>query len=129
MAVNFTPLQLTLGIVHCDLRLVCSCLAMETNFMKLLTNSYCADLASRGSLELSECYNRGQTIYKETVQRSTSVGGIHDAKHFEHLDHVSEACKMWVFSPPKPLSPFTTLCQGSWKTDSQGRAICNILTK
>ena len=25
---------------------------METHFMKLLTNSYCADVASRGSLEL-----------------------------------------------------------------------------
>jgi hypothetical protein len=57
-------LQLTLGIAHGDLRLVCGCSAMETHFMKLPTNSYCADVASRGSLELgSECYNLGQTIF------------------------------------------------------------------
>ena len=52
-----------LGIAHGDLRLVCSCSAMETHFMKLPTNSSCADVASRGSLELnSECCNQGQTI-------------------------------------------------------------------
>ena len=39
-------------------------LAMENNFMKVTMNSSCADVASRGSLELgSECYNRGQTIF------------------------------------------------------------------
>ena len=64
MEVSFTPLQPTLGIVHGDLTLVCGCLAMETHFMKLPTNSYCADVASRGSLELgSECCNRGQIIF------------------------------------------------------------------
>ena len=52
MAVSFTPLQLTLGIAHGDLRLVCVCSAMESHSMKLLTNSYCADIASIGSLEL-----------------------------------------------------------------------------
>ena len=63
MAASFTSLQLTLGILHGDLRLVCSCSAMETHFIKLLTNNYCTDVASRGSLELgSECCNRGQTI-------------------------------------------------------------------
>jgi hypothetical protein len=42
-----------------DLRLVCGYSAMETHFMKLLTNSSCA----RGSLELGgECCNWGQTI-------------------------------------------------------------------
>ena len=47
---------------HGDLRLVSGCSAMETHFMKLPTNSYCADVASRSSLELgSECCNRGQT--------------------------------------------------------------------
>ena len=53
-----------LGIAHGDLRLVCGCLAMETPFMKLLTNSYCADVASRGSLELgSESFKLGQRFY------------------------------------------------------------------
>ena len=61
---SFTPLQPTLGIVHGDLRLVCSCSATETHFMKLLTNSFCADVASRGSFEHgSECCNWGQTIF------------------------------------------------------------------
>ena len=45
MAVSVTPLQPTLGNVHVDLRLVCSCSATETHFMKLPTNSYCADVA------------------------------------------------------------------------------------
>ena len=64
MAESFTSLQLTLGIAHGDLRLVYICLAMETHFMKLLSNSSCADIASRGSLELcSECCNRGQMIF------------------------------------------------------------------
>jgi hypothetical protein len=52
MAVSFTPLQQTLGKADGDLWLVCGCTAKETQFMKLLTNSYCADFASRGSLEL-----------------------------------------------------------------------------
>ena len=52
------------GIAHGDVRLVCGCSAMETHFMKLPTNSSCADVASRGSLELgSQCCNRGQTIF------------------------------------------------------------------
>jgi hypothetical protein len=55
------PLQSTLGIVHGDLRLVCGCTPMETHFMKLLTNSYCA---SRSNLELgSGCCNRWQMIF------------------------------------------------------------------
>jgi hypothetical protein len=64
MAASFTPLRPTLGLAHGDLRLVCDCSAMETHFMNLLTNSYCADVASRGSLELgSECCSRGQMIF------------------------------------------------------------------
>ena len=63
MAVSFTPLQLTLDIAHCNLRLVCGYSVMETHFTKLPTASYCVDVASRGSLELgSECCNQGQTI-------------------------------------------------------------------
>jgi hypothetical protein len=54
MAANFTPLQPNLAIVQGDLRLVCGCSAMETHFMKLPTNSYCAGVASRGSLELTD---------------------------------------------------------------------------
>jgi hypothetical protein len=46
---SFTPLQATLGIAHGDLWLVCGKSAMETHFMKLPMNSYCAGLASRGS--------------------------------------------------------------------------------
>ena len=64
MAASFTPLQPTLGIAHGDLRLVCGSSAMETHFMKLQTNGSCADVASRGSVELgSECCTRGQTIF------------------------------------------------------------------
>ena len=67
MATSFTPLQPTLGMViigHGELRLVCGCSAMETHFMKLLTNNYCADVASKGRLELgSECCNQGQMIF------------------------------------------------------------------
>jgi hypothetical protein len=58
MAVNFTPLQPTLGIAHGDLRLVCGCSVMEIYFMKVLKKNYYADIASRGSFELSsECCN------------------------------------------------------------------------
>ena len=52
-----------LGIAHGDLKLGCGCSAMETHFIKLSTNSYCAYVASRGSLEIgSECCNGGQTV-------------------------------------------------------------------
>ena len=51
MEASFTPLQLMLGIARGDLRLMCGCSAMETHFMKFPKNSYCADIASRGSLE------------------------------------------------------------------------------
>ena len=55
---SVTPLQPTIGIAHDDLQLVCSSSAMETHFKKLPTSSSCADVASRGSLELgSECCN------------------------------------------------------------------------
>uniref|UniRef100_A0A8C7FEC0 Uncharacterized protein n=1 Tax=Oncorhynchus kisutch TaxID=8019 RepID=A0A8C7FEC0_ONCKI len=64
MVASFTPLQPTLGIAHGDLRFVCGCSAMETHYMKLLMNSSCVDVASRGSLERgSECCNRGQMIF------------------------------------------------------------------
>jgi hypothetical protein len=56
MVASFTPLKPTVGLVR-------GFLAMETHFMKLPMNSYCAEVASRGSLELgSECCNRGQMI-------------------------------------------------------------------
>uniref|UniRef100_A0A0E9RN46 Uncharacterized protein n=1 Tax=Anguilla anguilla TaxID=7936 RepID=A0A0E9RN46_ANGAN len=74
MAVCFTPLQLTLGIPHSDLRLVCRCSAMETHFMKHPTNSSCSDIASRGSLELgSECCNRRQMIFTCYVLQHSAV--------------------------------------------------------
>ena len=58
MTGSFTSLLLTFGIAHGDLRLVCSWSAMETHFMTLQTNSYCADVTSRSRLELgSECCN------------------------------------------------------------------------
>ena len=64
MAARFTPFQPMLGISHGDVRLVCGCSAMETHFIKLPMNSYCADIAPRDSLELdSECFNRGQIIF------------------------------------------------------------------
>jgi hypothetical protein len=51
MAARFTPLQPTLGISHGDLKLVCGCSALETHFMKLPSNCYCVDVASRCSLD------------------------------------------------------------------------------
>ena len=51
MSTSFTQLQPTLGIAHGDLRFVCGCLTRETHFMKITTNSSCADVASRGSLQ------------------------------------------------------------------------------
>ena len=51
MVVSFTPLQPTLGIAHGDLKLVWGCSAKETHFIMFLINSYCADVASRGSLD------------------------------------------------------------------------------
>jgi hypothetical protein len=44
MAASFTPLQPTLGIAHGDLRFVCGCSAIETHFLKLSSNSSCADV-------------------------------------------------------------------------------------
>jgi hypothetical protein len=71
MAARFTPLQPMLGIAHGDLRLVCGCSAMETHFMKLPTNSCCAEVASRGSLELcSECCNWGLIFTCYVLQHS-----------------------------------------------------------
>ena len=82
MAARFKPLQPTLGIAHDDLRLVCGCSAMEAHFNKLPINNYCADVASRGSLEFrSECCNRGQTSSARvqcfsTWSRSMSLCGL-----------------------------------------------------
>ena len=74
MLARFTPLQPTLVIVHGDLRRVCSCSAMNTHFMKLPKNSYCADVASRGRLELgSECWNRGQMILMHYMLQHSAV--------------------------------------------------------
>lgn len=44
---RFTPLRPTLGIAHCDLRIVCSCLSMETYSMKPPQHSSIADVTSR----------------------------------------------------------------------------------
>ncbi|XP_064180584.1 proteasome subunit beta type-3 isoform X1 [Anguilla rostrata] len=52
----YRPLQPMLGIAHGGLRFVYGCSTMETHFMALLTNSSCADVIFRGSLEFSsEC--------------------------------------------------------------------------
>jgi hypothetical protein len=61
-----------------DLRLVYGCSAMETHFIKLPTNSSCADVASRDSLELdSECCNRGQMIFTcYALHYSVSLCGL-----------------------------------------------------
>jgi hypothetical protein len=45
-----SSLQRKRVIANGDIRLVCGCSVMETHFMKLPTNSYCANIASRGSL-------------------------------------------------------------------------------
>ena len=58
MGGSFTQLKPTFGTAHGDVRLGCGCSSMETQFMKLPTKSYCADVTPRGSLELgSECCN------------------------------------------------------------------------
>jgi hypothetical protein len=50
---SFTPLQPTLSIAHGDLSLVCGCSA---HLLQHPMNSYCANNASRGSLDPgSEC--------------------------------------------------------------------------
>jgi hypothetical protein len=63
MAASFTPLQPMLDIAHGDLRLVCGCSAMETHLMKLPANSYCADIATKGSLELGSMLQRTDDFY------------------------------------------------------------------
>lgn len=60
--VCITPIQQTFGIAHSDLTLLCSCSAIETNFKKLLTQSSCTDVASRGRLKFcsvwcNRCFN------------------------------------------------------------------------
>ena len=79
MAVSFTPLQSTLGIVHGDLRLVCGCSAMAINFMKLQTNSYCADIASRVLLVIAATEDRPflcVTRLSNRRSRSVSLCGL-----------------------------------------------------
>jgi hypothetical protein len=74
MAASFTPLQPTLGNAHGNLRLLNGCSAMETHFMNLSTNIYCADVVYRGSLELgSECCKRGQTIFTHCALQHLEV--------------------------------------------------------
>ena len=64
MTASFTPLQTKFCIAHGNLRLGCGCSAMETHFIKLLTNSSCADIASRNSLEVGSVgCNRGDDFY------------------------------------------------------------------
>ncbi|KAJ8015419.1 hypothetical protein DPEC_G00025920 [Dallia pectoralis] len=59
VAVCVTPLQTKLSIVHVDVGLATSCLAMETHFLIHPTHSSCANVVSRGSMELcGERHNR-----------------------------------------------------------------------
>jgi hypothetical protein len=73
---SFTPLQLKLDIAHGDLRLVCCCSAIETHFMMLPKKSYCADIASRGRLELGSerCNPRTDDFY--AVRTSALSGSV-----------------------------------------------------
>ena len=64
MASSFTPLQTMLDIAHGGLRLVCGSFTMETHFMKLQTNSSCADVSSRGCLELSSELSSSQRSWR-----------------------------------------------------------------
>ncbi|CAI9537419.1 unnamed protein product, partial [Staurois parvus] len=50
VVVCFTSLHLTLCIALGDVRLGCSCLAMETHSMKLSTRGCCANLKATRSL-------------------------------------------------------------------------------
>lgn len=64
MAVCYRPLQPMLGIAHGGLRLVYGCSTIETHFMALLTNSSCADVIFRGSLETcNECCVWGRMVF------------------------------------------------------------------
>jgi hypothetical protein len=78
MVTSFTPLQPMLAIAHGDLRLVCGCSAMETHFRKLPKNSYCADVTSRGSLELGSEYcsrDQGRNLTNGRVGKVTTQDG------------------------------------------------------
>ena len=76
MAASFTPLQPKLGLAHGDLRLVYGCSAMETHFMRLPTNNYCAGIASRDSLELQEIgfHGRAATHKPKITMTMPSIG-------------------------------------------------------
>ena len=51
---------------------------MEAHFMKLVTTNYCANVASKGSLEPgSECCNRGQPIFMCYSSRHVSCVAYH----------------------------------------------------
>ena len=67
MVAGFTLLSPTLGIAYGDLRFVCSCSALETHFMKLPTNSYCAGVATWQQRvrqkELNPLISRGVRIF------------------------------------------------------------------
>ncbi|CAI9607678.1 unnamed protein product, partial [Staurois parvus] len=52
VVVCFSPLHLTLCIALGDLRLGCSCLAMESHSMKLFMHCFCANLKATRSLEV-----------------------------------------------------------------------------
>jgi hypothetical protein len=74
-AISFKPLQTTLGIAHGDLKLVCRCSAMETHFMNLLMNSYCAYVASRDSLEAGVKLFLCATLFSTWLSHSVSLCG------------------------------------------------------
>jgi hypothetical protein len=88
---SFTPLQPSLGIVHGDLRLMCGSLAMETHFMKLPTNSYCADIASKyRSVSLCSLPLRGWSVvaprpFHFTITALTVEGASLAGQKFDEL--------------------------------------------
>ena len=67
------PLPPTLGIAHSDLRLVCGCLAMETHFMMLPINIYCAVFVWKLVLSVATKDRQFLRATRFSTRRSRSV--------------------------------------------------------
>jgi hypothetical protein len=74
---------------------LCGCSAMDTHFMKILTNSYCADVASRGRLDLGSDVYRSARLSTQ-LSRCVSLCGLPlrvwavvAPRHFQKFDKLT----------------------------------------
>ena len=89
------------------------------HFMKLATNSYCADIASRGNLELgSECHNRRQTILRDT--RFSTWGCL-------SVSLCGLPLHGWAIVAPICFHFTKTALTVDWGSSSRGRNLMNWL--